>query len=389
VTVTRGDSAKSADKIAWLWKQVELAGQDRDPDRAREGLERLLADPAVRSTADENLAVLHMCQLELDEGRVQDVVRRMDGFGWHGLPGPAALLLAADIFLRLEWFERARESLEEYQKLFPEDLDARRKLGLVLLMMNEDDEAERMLLSVARREKHNVPQTLTYLAMLEAKKGRLEESLHLLLKARDLAPSDSHIEHTLLRIEALRVSLKRRVMSRDELPMEDVVAGMVSGMLDLHGYSEEKALQARRIWQDFCETTSPRGRKPAIWAAALEYTVTRSGPHFTQEQLASEYGVSASQLREHYHELSTVLDLSGYLTGDLLSETEQEGSDLSRMVRREELAEVLTGITRRFHEFDGPGEAVSWVFDRVAPRNEAERREIEEFIGFLWRKKGR
>ena len=40
-------------------------------------------------------------------------------------------------------------------------------------------------------------------------------------------------------------------------------------------------------------------------------------------------------------------------------------------------------------EFDGPGEAVSWVFDRVVPRSEAERREIEEFIGFLWRKKGR
>jgi len=384
-----GRKTASTDKIAWLWKQVELAREDGDPERAREGLERLLADPAVRDTADEDLAVLNICQLELDEGRSQDVARRMDGFTWHGLPGPAALLLGAEIFLRLEWFDRARESLEEYLRVFPEDLDARRKLGLVLLMMHEDDEAERLLLAVARREKHNVPATLTYLAMLEAKNGRLEESLHLLLKARDLAPSDTHIEHTLLRIEALRVSLKRRVMTRDELPMEDVVAGMVSGMLDLHGYSGEKASQARRIWHDFCEGGPPGGRKPAIWAAALEYAVTRSGPHFTQDQLASEYGVSASQLREHFHELSAGLDLTEYTASDLLAETEKEGSSLSRMVRREELAEVLAGVTHRFNEFDGPGEAVSWVFDRVVPRSEAERREIEEFIGFLWRKKGR
>ncbi len=382
-------TSNSTEKITWLWKQIELARQDRDPERAREGLERLLADPAVRKTADENLAVLNICQLELDEGRVQEVARRMDDFNWYGLPGPAALLLGADIFLRLEWFARAKDSLEEYLKVFPEDLDGRRKLGLVLLMMNDDTEAERLLLAVARREKHNIPSTLTYLAMLEAKRGRLEESLHLLLKAKDLAPSDQHIEHTLLRIEALRVSLKRRVMTHDELPMEDVVAGMVSGMLDLHGYSGEKASQARRIWHDFCEKSSPRGRKPGIWAAALEYAVTKSGPHFTQEQLASEYGVSASQLRDHYHELSTGLDLPTYLSGDLLSETEQEGSALSRMVRREELAEVLAGVTHRFHEFDGPGEAVSWVFDRVVPRSEAERREIEEFIGFLWRKTGR
>jgi tetratricopeptide (TPR) repeat protein len=389
VTVSGKETSNSTDKIVWLWKQIEIARQDRDPERAREGLERLLADPAVRQTADENLAVLYICQLELDEGRTQEVVQRMDGFNWYGLPGPAALLLSADIFLRLEWFDRAKDSLEEYLKVFPEDLDARRKLGLVLLMMNDDTGAEKLLLAVARREKHNIPATLTYLAMLEAKKGRLEESLHLLLEARDLSPSDRHIEHTLLRIEALRVSLKRRVMTHNELPMEDVVAGMVSGMLNLHGYSDEKASQARCIWHDFCEKSSPRGRKPGIWAAALEYAVTKSGPHFTQEQLASEYGVSASQLRDHYHELSTGLDLTGYLSGDLLSETEQEGTALSRMVRREELAEILAGVTHHFHEFDSPGEAVSWVFDRVIPGSEAERREIEEFVGFLWCKKGR
>jgi len=387
--IKSGKSRSSNEKISWLWKQVELARQENDAERAREGLERLLADPSVRNTADENLAVLNLCQLELDEGNPHGVAQRMDSFEWFGLPGPAALLLASGIFLRLEWFDRAQDSLEQYLSVFPEDLDARRKLGLVLLMKDCDSEAERLLLGVARREKYGIPSTLTYLAMLEAKSGRLEESLHLLLKAKDLAPSDQHIEHTLLRIEALRVSLKRKAMTHDDLPLEDIVAGMVSGMLDLHGYSGEKAAQARKIWDHFCSGRSPKGRKPAIWAAALEYAVTRSGPHFTQEQLASEFGVSVSQLREHYSELSSQIDLSEYISGDLLNETEREGSTLSKLVRREELAEVLAGVSHHFPEFNGPGEAVEWVFDRIAPQTEAERREIENFIGFLWRKKTR
>jgi hypothetical protein len=223
--------------------------------------------------------------------------------------------------------------------------------------------------------------------MLEAKAGRLEESLHLLLQARELAPFDEKIEHTLLRIESLRVSLKRRALHQDDLPMEDLVPGMTGGMLELHGYSREKSRQAMEVWNRFCSSETPAGRKPAIWAAALEYAVTRFGPHFTQKQLADEYGVSTTQLGEHYHSIAETVDIDSIVKDDLLVETERAGHGLQDLVRREEMAEIIASAAGRIEDFQGPGEVCSWVFGRIDPLNEAERREIEDFIGYLWKRK--
>jgi len=379
--------ADSTDKIDWLWKQVERATEDRNSEVIRESLERLLADPSIRNTSDEDLAILNLSQLDIDEGNTREAALRLSDFKWHGVPGPAGLLLVSDVYLKLEWFGQAREALEEYLELIPEDLDARRKLGLVHLMLNNDSEAQRILLATARREKYKIPATLTYLAMLEAKSGRIEESLHLLLQAKELAPFDEKIEHTLLRIESLRVSLKRKALHHEDLPIEDLVAGMVSGMMELHGYSRDKSRQALDVWNTFCSAVTPQGRKPAIWAAALEYAVTRYGPHFTQKQLADEYGVSTSQLGDHYHTLAQTVDLDSLVNTDLLGETEKEGCGLHSLVRREEMAEVIALIAGKLDEFDGPGEVCSWVFERIEPLNETERREIEDFLSYLWKKK--
>lgn len=377
----------SSDKIDWLWKQVEKARKEKNNEVVRECLERLLADPSIRNTSDEDLAVLNLSQLDISEGRSREAALRLSDFKWHGVPGPAGLLLVSDAYLQLEWFGQAREALEDYLKLIPEDLDARRKLGLVHLMLNNDEEAQRILLATARREKYRIPTTLTYLAMLEAKSGRIEESLHLLLQARELAPLDQKIEHTLLRIESLRVSLKRKALHHEDLPIEDLIAGMVSGMMELHGYSRDKSRQALDVWNEFCSVNTPEGRKPAIWAAALEYAVTKFGPHFTQKQLADEYGVSTSQLGEHYHALTETVDLDSLINTDLLGDTEKEGYGLHSLVRREEMAEVIATIAGRLDEFDGPGEICSWVFERIEPLNETERREIEDFLSYLWKRK--
>jgi len=377
----------TSDKIDWLWKQVEHAREQGNGEAVRECLERLLADPSISGTSDEDLAVINLCQLDIEEGLSRDAALRLSDFRWHGVPGPAGLLLLADVYLKLEWFPQARETLEEYLQLLPEDLDARRKLGLVHLMLNEDAEAERLLLATARREKYRVPATLTYLAMLEAKSGRIEESLHLLLQAKELAPFDEKIEHTLLRIESLRVSLKRRALHHQDLPMEDLVPGMTSGMLELHGYSREKSRQALDVWNRFCGVNAPGGRKPAIWAAALEYAVTRYGPHFTQKQLADEYGVSTTQLGEHYHSIAQAVDLDSILNEDLLGETEMAGQGLHDLVRREEMAEVIASAAGRLDDFEGPGDLCQWVFQRIEPLNEAERREIEDFVGYIWKRR--
>ncbi len=374
-------------KISWLWKQVEESRKTGDEEACRESLERLLGDSSVRNTADYALAILNLSQIDIETGMTREAAMRMNGFKWHGVPSPAGLLLAGDIYLRLEWFGQAKSTFIDYLKLIPEDLDARRKLGLVYLMLDEDDEAQKELLAVSRREKNRVPETLTYLAMLEAKAGNLEESLHLLLQARDIAPHDEKVEHTLLRIESLRVSLKRKALSHENLPLEDITAGMVSGMLELHGYSAELASTARDVWNSFCATAKPTGRKPAIWAAALEYAVTINGPHYTQEQLADEYGISVTQLRDHYQTIEETVDLNELVSTNLLTETERAGLCLSGLVRREEMALVITEATSKLDEFGNPGEVCSWVFERMEPANDSERRETEDFLNFIWRRR--
>ncbi len=383
-----GEGAPSSlGKIQWLWTEIERARDRSDSAGEREGLERLLSDPAVRGTSDEDLAVLSLCRLDLEEGRARDVAERLGSFEWHGIPGSAALLLASDIYLRLDWFDQARACLEDYLQGRPEDLDARRKLGLSMLLLDRDAEAERLLLSVARREQNRVAATLAYLALLEAKRGRLEESLHLLLQARDLAPFDSRIEHTLLRIEALRVTTKRGAISRDDMPLRDLVPAMASGMMKLHGYSTERIEKARTVWEAFCSCREPAGRKPAIWAAALEYAVTMNGPHFTQEELALDYGISQSRLKQHFREISSAVDLDAFNRADLLSRTAGEGEELLWNIRSGELSDVLASLAARTGGFESPGEAVAWVLERFEPAGDAERLEIEEFVTWMWRRR--
>lgn len=341
----------------------------------------------MKSTADEDLAILYLCRIDLSAGNVKDVAEQIGSFTWHGIPGDAALLLAADIYLRLDWFTQAHQCLEDYLKSFPEDLDAKRKFGLVKLMLDENRSAERILQAVARRERYKVPETLSYIAMLEAKAGRLEESCHLLLQARELAPSDKRIEHSLLRIEAMRVRLKRHAMNPGELPFQAMVEAMLTGMLSLHGYNEETSRLGRKLWEDFCgKGERPHGRKPAIWAAAVEYAVTRNGLHYSQDQLAVEYGVSSSQLREHYLEICKKVKISEYQIRDLLTQTSEEGNSLYSLVRGEELAGLLSELGNKFSDFDGPGKAVDWILERMNKVTESERREIEDFVRYLWEK---
>jgi hypothetical protein len=131
----------------------------------------------------------------------------------------------------------------------------------------------------------------------------------------------------------------------------------------------------------------PSGRKPAIWAAALEYAVTMSGPHYSQEELAAEYGVSASRLKQHLAELSRAVDLDAFGRADLLARTASEGEELHWRIRSSELSDVLAMLASVTGDFETPGDAVSWVLARFTPSGDPERQEIEDFVAWMWRRK--
>jgi DNA repair ATPase RecN len=67
---------------------------------------------------------------------------------------------------------------------------------------------------------------------------------------------------------------------------------------------------ARSLWVDFCAQRQPRVQKPAVYAAALEYTLSKLASRtVTQAELARRYGVTARAIAARYEEIRETLAL--------------------------------------------------------------------------------
>jgi transcription initiation factor TFIIIB Brf1 subunit/transcription initiation factor TFIIB len=65
---------------------------------------------------------------------------------------------------------------------------------------------------------------------------------------------------------------------------------------------------ARSLWVDFCAQRQPRVQKPAVYAAAVEYTLSRlANRSITQAQLARRYGVTARAIAARHEEICQAL----------------------------------------------------------------------------------
>ena len=74
--------------------------------------------------------------------------------------------------------------------------------------------------------------------------------------------------------------------------------------------SEQYLRLARSLWVDFCARRQPRVQKPAVYAAAVEYTLSRlASRSLTQAQLARRYGVTARAIAARYEEIREALAL--------------------------------------------------------------------------------
>jgi Flp pilus assembly protein TadD len=93
--------------------------------------------------------------------------------------------------------------------------------------------------------------------------------------------------------------------------------GRVLSMLEAYGEAPgsggdpKQYLQlARSLWVDFCAQRQPRVQKPAVYAAAVEYTLSRlASRSLTQAQLARRYGVTARAIAARYEEICQTLAL--------------------------------------------------------------------------------
>lgn len=92
------------------------------------------------------------------------------------------------------------------------------------------------------------------------------------------------------------------------------VAREVVRHLDEIGYNSQQVQGALKLWHDFCAKAHPTLRKPALWVAAVVYTMARLEGDFSvsQRDLAQHYGVAASSVSSCYRAICRALDLEAF-----------------------------------------------------------------------------
>lgn len=99
------------------------------------------------------------------------------------------------------------------------------------------------------------------------------------------------------------------------LPMEgqaelDKVEALFVVGMDSRGFSPWEVLQAVRLWRDFRRKADPSYRKPAIFAAAVEYAFSLLGRYEdSSSELAACYGVSPNSMTKRFCEIRDRLRL--------------------------------------------------------------------------------
>jgi hypothetical protein len=93
--------------------------------------------------------------------------------------------------------------------------------------------------------------------------------------------------------------------------LDDVETLFVLGM-DARGYSPREVVRAVRMWRDFCHLERSAYRRPAAYAAAVEYAFSLLGlyQNDSQERIAAFYDVPATSLRRRFARLRQGLALT-------------------------------------------------------------------------------
>jgi tetratricopeptide (TPR) repeat protein len=93
--------------------------------------------------------------------------------------------------------------------------------------------------------------------------------------------------------------------------MPDQVARLIAVRMREAGFTREYVERAQALWGDFCGGRALRSKKPAVYAAAIEYAIARVDEKrdVTQAELARRYGVAAGSISSRYGEIRNTLAL--------------------------------------------------------------------------------
>jgi tetratricopeptide (TPR) repeat protein len=194
-------------------------------------------------------------------------------------------------------------------------------LGHLLdVALHAPTEAEKHLRAAHRLEPHHDEITAS-LAHCLARLGTLDEAKALASKAvRQASRNADH--RALLRwieegapTEKPTTSGRRRDADRSDHKMIADVTMSVRRAFETRmreaGFSARQVARARALWADFHETRRLRGKKPEVYAAAVEYAMAyiHGRRDATQAEVARRYGITPGSLSTRYVEIRDTLAL--------------------------------------------------------------------------------
>ena len=136
------------------------------------------------------------------------------------------------------------------------------------------------------------------------------ERLTEFFKTEDESEKEFFVRHFPVFISLLSYILRENKEEYKEHSKTDKVINTLLSNINLMDYSYDSILDAEKKWNNYYSDKKPRIQKPAVFAATLEYWISKQPNQWTspkQRELAEKYQVSAGVISARYKELTSPL----------------------------------------------------------------------------------
>jgi Flp pilus assembly protein TadD len=191
----------------------------------------------------------------------------------------------------------ALDHLRIAQRLQPEEDEIVASLGHCLARLGQLDEARKMAELALRRS----PRNREHQILLDwVKNGAPPE----------VTPSGRN-ERRSIRSGAPPAVTSPPLSTAVAAPTSDPVLAVLATHSAADDVGRQRLDRARSLWVDFCARRTPKVTKPAVYAAAIEYTLAKLDPggQITQAELARRYSVAPRSIASRYEEIRAALRL--------------------------------------------------------------------------------
>ncbi|HEX4355495.1 MAG TPA: tetratricopeptide repeat protein, partial [Polyangiales bacterium] len=199
----------------------------------------------------------------------------------------------------------ALDHLRIAQRLQPEEDEIAASLGHCLARLGQLDEARKMAeLALRRSPRNREHQTLLEWVQNGAPADVTPAARN---ERRPMRPVSADQKFS----NGPKLATSPKLTSTPKLTPSDPVLDVLAAHTESNDMSRQRLERARSLWADFCARRTPKITKPAVYAAALEYTLGKvdATTPVTQAQLARRYSVTPRSIATRYEEIRAALRL--------------------------------------------------------------------------------